>query len=63
MEKIVNAMYKFAREEEGVTIIEYALMAALIGLGVAATVFTLQGDLKTLFGKISSCVKTPSTGC
>jgi pilus assembly protein Flp/PilA len=63
MEKIFNVMCKFVRDEEGVTIIEYALMAALIALGVVSTVFALQGSLNAMFTKIAACVTAPTTGC
>jgi pilus assembly protein Flp/PilA len=61
MEKFVLAMRKFSRDEEGVTIIEYALMAALIALGVAATVILLQTQLNATFTKIIGCIKTPTS--
>jgi pilus assembly protein Flp/PilA len=61
MEKFALAIRKFARDEEGVTIIEYALMAALIAVGVAVAVLSIRTELNTLFGKIAACVKNPAT--
>jgi len=56
MDKLVLATRNFLREEEGVTIIEYALIAALIALGVVVTVLLVQTELKALFTKISKCL-------
>jgi len=62
MDKLVLASRNFLREEEGVTIIEYALIAALIALGVVATVILVKDELVSVFSKIRDCLKTP-TAC
>ena len=46
MEKI----RRFFKEEEGVTAIEYGLIAALIAIAIVAGATTLGGKLDTLFG-------------
>ncbi len=58
MEKFALAVRKFARDEEGVTVIEYALMAALISIGVAATVILLKSALTDTFTRVITCIKT-----
>ena len=64
MEKFALAIRNFAHDEEGVTVIEYALMAALIALGVAATVILLKTALTDTLTKIINCIRTPSaTSC
>ena len=60
MTKFFLTTRKFLLDEEGVTIIEYALMAALIALGVAATVILLKTALTDTFTKIINCIKTPA---
>jgi pilus assembly protein Flp/PilA len=60
MNKFFLATRDFLCEEEGVTIIEYALMAALIALGVVATVILVKDELKTTFNKIIGCLSNPS---
>ena len=45
-------MNKLLKNEEGVTAIEYGLIAALIAVAIAGTVQTLGGDLNTTFGKV-----------
>lgn len=63
MNKAFLATRNFLRDEEGVTIIEYALMAALISLGVVVTVLLVRAELKAVFQKIVDCLKTPGTAC
>ena len=61
MEKTFLATRNFLRDEVGVTIIEYALMAALIALGVVATVLLVKAELVNVFTKITNCLKTPTS--
>ena len=60
MNKVFLATRNFLCDEEGVTIIEYALMAALIALGVVAMVIIMRNELNTLFNKIRNCLAAPS---
>ena len=48
--RIVN---KFIREEEGVTAIEYGLIAALIAVFIIASVTIVGSQLAAVFTKIS----------
>ena len=61
MNQLFNATRQFLRDEEGVTIIEYALMAALIALGVVATVILVKNELVVLFTKVKNCLATPTS--
>lgn len=64
MEQPYLATRQFLRDEEGVTIVEYALMAALIALGVAVTVILVRDQIVTLFSRIRDCLQTPiGPGC
>jgi pilus assembly protein Flp/PilA len=54
--KFKTAVATFAKNEEGVTAIEYALIASLIALAIIAAVTTLGGDLKTIFNNIGSSI-------
>ena len=38
---------KFFRDEEGISAVEYALLLALIGAGIAAAAFALGGQVTT----------------
>lgn len=60
MNKVFLATRNFLSDEEGVTIIEYALIAALIALGVVATVVLVRDQLNTLFTRIKNCLASPS---
>lgn len=57
MDKLVLASRNFLREEEGVTVIEYALIAALIAVGIVTTVLLVKTELNNLFTLISNCLK------
>jgi pilus assembly protein Flp/PilA len=56
MSNFISAVKTFAADENGVTAIEYGLIAALIGVAVAGTAKTLGGDLSDLFSTISDKV-------
>ncbi|CAE6494212.1 Flp/Fap pilin component [Nitrosomonas nitrosa] len=56
MDKLVQSVKNFMREEEGVTAIEYALIAALIAVAIIATVRTVGTDLNTVFTAISTAL-------
>ena len=47
---------KFARDEEGVTAMEYGMIAALIAVVILGVLGTLGKDLNTTFGKVASAV-------
>lgn len=59
MNTITNAVKAFVNDENGVTAIEYGLIAALIAAAVATVVGTLGTKLETMFTLISG--KIPST--
>jgi len=62
MQSIRALARKFLREEDGATMIEYALLAVLIAMVVAIAAITLGEAISTQFGKISTCVTTPTSG-
>jgi pilus assembly protein Flp/PilA len=45
--KFVKSVKKFLAEESGISAVEYALLLALIGAGIAAAAFTLGGQVST----------------
>ena len=61
MNALLMGIKRFVKDEEGVTAIEYGLIAALIAVVIAGTVATVGSDLKTTFNTIASCLSTPST--
>jgi len=56
--ELVRYIKDFAREEDGVTVIEYALVASLIALAAVTTMTTLGGTLSNMFNFINGKLKT-----
>ena len=50
----MKKLIAFFKEEDGVTAIEYGLIAAGIGVAIAATVIIVGGTLDTLFKDINT---------
>ena len=62
MENFLNASRRFLRDEEGVTAIEYGLIAALIAVVIIVGAGLVGTNLNTLFTDIAGCLATPQTG-
>jgi pilus assembly protein Flp/PilA len=61
--KLVQFFNNFAREEDGVTAIEYGLIAALIAIVIIAAV-TMVGDrLCNTFDAVGVALGGTATGC
>lgn len=56
MEKFMQAVNRFIRDEEGVTAIEYGLLAALIAVVIIAGAQLVGTNLNTLFNDIGTCL-------
>ena len=52
----MKKLLKFLKEEDGVTAIEYGLIAAGIGIAIVATVFLVGGALNDKFELVSDCL-------
>lgn len=63
MNKLFLATQKFLSDEEGVTAIEYGLIAALIAVAVIVTVAAIGSQLNDVFVKIKTCLSTNGTSC
>ena len=61
MEKFLSATRRFLRDEEGVTAIEYGLIAALIAVVILVAVSAIGTNLKAVFQRIADCVKVGGT--
>jgi len=57
MNKIAQGVQQFLNDEEGVTAIEYALIAALIAVAIITTVQAVGTDLNGVFTHISTKLK------
>ena len=56
--QIVNFIKQFARDEEGVTAIEYGLIAALIAVGIIAAATLVGTNLAAVFAAVSTALTT-----
>ncbi len=54
MQNLTTMFKQFIRDEEGVTAIEYGLIAALIAVVIIASVDTVGSQLNTTFNKIGN---------
>ena len=59
MDRFIQSAKQFARDEEGVTAIEYGLIAALIAVVIIAGVTLVGTNLNALFTFISTKLTTP----
>jgi pilus assembly protein Flp/PilA len=64
MNQLVTAVKRFVSEEEGVTAIEYGLIAALIAVVIITAVSLVGTRLDEIFTKIAACLQdSTSAGC
>ncbi|MGE4404210.1 Flp family type IVb pilin [Pseudomonas sp.] len=61
IQTIRTALVKFAKDEDGLTIVEYAVAGGLITAAVAAMFVTLGGEVNTKITALCSAVK--GAGC
>ena len=54
VEQMVSGIVRFMGDESGQDLIEYALVAAFLGLGTVATMKGLATSLGTLFGSVGT---------
>ena len=52
---------KFYKDESGATMVEYAIMVALIAIAVAATVILVGNEMNTMFSQVVECLKNSAT--
>lgn len=63
MNQLLMSIKRFVKDEEGVTAIEYGLIAALIVLVIAASVVIVGTQLNTVFANIGTCLSTAGATC
>lgn len=56
----MNFITKFIREEDGVTAIEYGLIAALVAVAIVVGAGALGAALNGLFTRLGLCMATPT---
>ena len=64
---MLQVLKRFWADEEGVTAIEYGLIAALIAIVIVVAVASAGTSLNTLWNRISTCLSNaaqiPPTSC
>ena len=61
---MLKLLKKFYKDESGATMVEYAIMVALIAIAVAAVVILLSNEMNALFNDVTLCLSDPSsTNC
>lgn len=58
----MNALHGFIDEEDGVTAIEYGLIAALVAVAIIVGATSLGTNLNDLFQRIANCIAAPTGG-
>jgi pilus assembly protein Flp/PilA len=58
MQALIQGIKRFVREDEGVTMVEYGLIAALIAVVCLAAVTVIGTQLNVTFGKIGTALTT-----
>jgi pilus assembly protein Flp/PilA len=56
MNKIVQYVKQFLNDDEGVTAIEYGLIASLIGVVIIAATTSVGTALVTIFGRVATAL-------
>jgi len=63
MNKLLMSIKHFVKDEEGVTAIEYGLIAALIVLVIAASVVIVGTQLNNVFASVGTCLSSAGATC
>lgn len=61
MKKACLYLQHFCKDQDGVTSIEYALLASLIAVAILGAVLALSSSVQDIWTRISNCVTNPSS--
>ena len=59
---MLNVIRQFVKEEEGASAAEYALLLAIITLGISAAVVTLGTNISTAVTNAANCLTAAGCG-
>lgn len=62
MKSLFKGFVSFVRDEEGVTAIEYGLLAALIAVAIIVAAALVGTRLTCIFNRVASCLISSSSG-
>ena len=54
----MERLLRFLKEEDGVTAIEYGLIAALIAIAIIGALILVGGGLNTIFSRVETALRT-----
>lgn len=52
---------KFLHDESGATMVEYAILVALISVAAIAIIFVVGGEVRDAFDEVKECLQTPAS--
>lgn len=62
MNTFKNAMARFAQEEDGAQVVEYALIIAVVSIGLVVALRGMDGTAFTNFiGRVNTCLTTAAS--
>lgn len=62
MKSLFKGFVSFVRDEEGVTAIEYGLLAALIAVAIIVAAALVGTRLTCIFNRVASCLISSTSG-
>jgi pilus assembly protein Flp/PilA len=62
MDKFINTLRSFLRDEEGAQVIEYALIIAVISIILVIGLRGLNGNFSTFIARVANCLTTTTCG-
>jgi pilus assembly protein Flp/PilA len=58
---MVRSLKNFFFDESGATMVEYAILVALISVAAIAIIFLVGQEINTAFTRVLNCIKSPSS--
>lgn len=57
---MIRLINRFLRDESGATMVEYAVLVALISIAAIATIVLVGTEVNNAFDKVKVCMSTPA---
>ena len=58
---MMKLMASFFRDESGATMVEYAILVALISIAAIVIIFFLGREIRNTFQQVLDCISTPAS--
>lgn len=55
---VSNSIHSFAKDEEGAQVVEYALIIAVVSIGLVLAMDGLSGGFAAFIAKVSACLSS-----